>query len=173
MPGYKWPDSVVTIIVGFQIVISLLLLVYFLTIQGTCTAEHCESLRLVHLPYVHEEQFVRRFGTERSIYLFYNVFVPSAYMYLGTTALMLLAVVFRFREFIAFGRKTLFIGLLSIYLAFLASTLLFPNSYLTSTQVQRGSQAGETLEYLIFFCLFPLVGLFFATAFSWKKYNTR
>lgn len=171
MPGYKWPDLVIAVAIMLQIIISASLIIYFLTFAGACTIERCDPVRFISLPYFNEEQFIAKFATARPIYMFYNIFVPSAYAYLFTTFLMLLALLFRYREFMAFGAKALFLGFFLVYLSFLASTLLFPNSYIMTTQLQRGILNGETSGYLIVFCLFPLLSLFFGTAFSWKKHN--
>ena len=56
MPGYKWPDLVIAITVAAQVIITLSLIIYFLTIHGSCTNSLCEPAKFVELPYFHEDQ---------------------------------------------------------------------------------------------------------------------
>jgi len=174
MPGYKWPDLVIAIAVAVQVIITLSLIIYFLAIHGACTHSSCEPANFIQLPYFKEDQFVAKFRTNRSLFMFYNVFVVSAYMYLAITVLVVVALLFRFREFMAFPKfraKAVLVAVVAAYLAVSISTLLFPNSYIETSQLQGGIQHGDTSGYLIFFCLGPFFGLFLATIFSWKKYD--
>lgn len=168
LPGFGWPETIVITAVVLQILISLLFIIYFLLINSNCTLDHCEAIRLIGLAHFNEEAFLRVLKSDRSLYMFYNVFAPASYMYVITTALLLGLCIIHARRLMVLPRKLVLLAFLALYLYYLLTTIIIPPWHSGLTQLHRSVIEGSTAAYFIMFCALPLITIALAIILSPK-----